>query len=236
VTCTNGELGDAPGGIKPGEPEFSEDLVVATRLAELEESCRILKVAHLERLGFRDSGMVGWDSNHAPGAFASLPVEQAASPLITLIEEYRPHVLVTYDERGIYGHPDHIQAHRITLFAARATGIADKLYFPAISRSAARRLAAAMAASGMQLPEAIDGQEFGVPDELVTTDIDCTAHVGQKRAALQAHRSQTESTFFMTLPAARFDEVFAHETFIRHFDRTGARVPETDLFAGIRPT
>ena len=139
VTCTNGEMGDAPGGIKPGEPGHDEAAVVALRAEELEESCRILGITHLERLGYRDSGMVGWPSNDAPGAFWHVPVPTAAAPLAGLIERYQPDVVVTYDPNGFYGHPDHIQAHRITLAALDAAGSTARLYYPTIRRS---RLAA----------------------------------------------------------------------------------------------
>ena len=148
VTCTDGSLGDAPGGIKPGEPGFDEALVIETRRRELDESCALLGVDHLERLNFKDSGMMGWPSNEAPGAFWQMSVEAAAAPLIALMERYRPQVVVTYDSNGSYGHPDHIQAHRITLHAAEVTAIPDKLYFPVIPRSSWRTVCAGAAGSG----------------------------------------------------------------------------------------
>src|SRR5260221_2997641 len=84
VTCTNGELGDLPGGVKPGDPGHDETKIVASRRAELSRSVARLGVGHLEMLGFRDSGMDGWESNNAPGAFSRLPVAEAAAPLLAL--------------------------------------------------------------------------------------------------------------------------------------------------------
>src|SRR5437899_4253602 len=74
VTCTNGELGDGPGGVKPGEPGHDPEAVAATRLAELAESCRLLNVTHSERLGYRDSGMSDWDYQGHADAFCNVPV------------------------------------------------------------------------------------------------------------------------------------------------------------------
>jgi LmbE family N-acetylglucosaminyl deacetylase len=238
VTCTNGALGDAPGGIKPDDPAFDEELVIATRRRELDASCAILGVRHLELLNYQDSGMMGWPSNSAPGAFWQMGIEEAAKPLIGLMERYRPQVVITYDSNGSYGHPDHIQAHRITLHATEVTGIPDKLYFPVIPRSAWREFAPLLRAAGLDGgdgdAESAPEEEFGTPDELITTRIDCDEFVATKRAALAAHASQTEQSFFMKLPGDLFDRIFGTESFIRHLDRTGLATPETDLFVGIR--
>ena len=79
VTCTNGELGDGPGGVKPGEAGHTKEQVVALRRVELEASCAVLGVRHLELLGYHDSGMMGWPQNEAPNAFWNTPVDQAAA-------------------------------------------------------------------------------------------------------------------------------------------------------------
>src|SRR5690348_17962879 len=105
VTCTDGGCGDGPGGVKPGEPGHDHDTVVALRQAELDASCQILGVSHLELLGYPDSGMMGWESNDAPGSFWRTPVDEAAAKLAALFERYQPYVVVTYDENGFYGHP-----------------------------------------------------------------------------------------------------------------------------------
>src|SRR5580698_7075261 len=87
VTCTDGGCGDGPGGVKPGEPGHDRDAVVRLRQAELERSCEqpeLLRVGHLELLGYRDSGMMGWPTNTEPGAFWGMDVEEAARPLVAL--------------------------------------------------------------------------------------------------------------------------------------------------------
>ena len=234
VTCTDGAFGDAPGGIKPDGEGFDEDLVVETRREELEMSCSILGVGHLERLEYHDSGMMGWPGNNLEKAFWQIPIEVAAEPLVTLMERFRPDVLVTYDADGGYGHPDHIQAHRIAMHAAHVTQIPSKIYFAAIPRSAFHTIKAASRAAGMHYFDGEEDREYGTPDELVTTRVDCTSEVRKKHAALAAHASQTADSFFFKLPDQLFDEVFGMEHFVRHEDRTGAAVPETDLFAGLR--
>jgi N-acetyl-1-D-myo-inositol-2-amino-2-deoxy-alpha-D-glucopyranoside deacetylase len=234
VTCTNGELGDAPGGIKPGEPGHVAAEVVALRRAELEASCRVLGVGHLELLGYRDSGMMGWPSNDTPSAFWHADVTAAAVRLGALIERFRPQVVVTYDENGFYGHPDHIQAHRVTVRACEATGIPDKLYYPAVPVSAIPRMAALLAARGVEVPDDLADAPFGTPDELIGAVVDCGVVAGAKFDSLAAHASQAENIFFLSLGKELFAELFTEEAFVRARDRTGASGRETDLFAGLR--
>jgi LmbE family N-acetylglucosaminyl deacetylase len=235
VTCTNGELGDATGGTKPDHPSHDTTAVVAERRAELERACELLGVGHLELLGYHDSGMMGWPQNEAPHAFWNTPVEEAADRLAELIERYRPEVVVTYDENGFYGHPDHIQANRITRAAIAANPIPQKLYYPAIGRSEIPRFTELLREAGVELPaEAADMPDFGVDDELVTARIDCTAFAETKYRALQAHGSQVENVFFLNLGIDLFSTFFGVETFQRVYDTTGAPVPEDDLFAGLR--
>ncbi len=233
VTCTNGELGDAATGAKPGEPGHDPAAVSAQRRRELERSCDILDVGALEMLGYHDSGMMGWPQNEAPHAFWNAPVDEAASRLAALIERYRPQVVVTYDENGFYGHPDHIQANRITLAALALTDVPVKLYYPVIPRSGIPRFVQILQEAGFEPPrEASDAAEFGVPDEDVAAVIDCTHFAERKYRALQAHGSQSDNAFFLRLGLERFSAVFGQESFQRARDWTGTPLPESDLFDG----
>lgn len=229
VTCTNGELGDTPSA-KPGDDDHDTADVVAVRRKELEDSCRVLGVSHLEVLGYHDSGMMGWPSNDAPGSFWSMAVDEAAKPLVELMERYQPDVVVTYDDFGFYGHPDHIQAHRITLAALEQSGSQAKVYFPTVRRSALATFGDKLREAGVELPE-MDA-DFGSPDEDIAASIDCTEHAQAKFAALAAHASQQENIFFLRLPMEYFTEAFGIEEFLRHRPE-GSQV-ETDLFAGLR--
>jgi LmbE family N-acetylglucosaminyl deacetylase len=232
VTCTNGELGDS-GSIKPGEDGHSTEDVVKLRTRELEDSCKVLGVTHLEMLGYQDSGMMGWSQNDLPGAFWSVPVDEAAAKLAVLIDKYQPDVVVTYDENGFYGHPDHIQAHRITVAALDATGSSAKLYFPTIRRSGLGQFRERLGELGAELPD-IDESNFGSPDELITAEVDCSAYAQQKFDALAAHASQAENIFFLKLPIDVFAEMFGREVFVRARPAPADDVVEDDLFAGLR--
>ena len=238
VTCTDGRCGDGPGGIKPDDPGHEPAAVVAMRQAELEASCAALKVAHLETLGYADSGMMGWATNDLPGAFWNTPVTEAADRLAELIRRYRPDVVVTYDENGFYGHPDHIQAHRITMAAVERTGIPAKVYWTTVPRSAFQEFGRIMKEIGVEFPEP-DGPseempQLGLPDEEITTWVDTSGYGGQKFASLAAHASQAENIFFLQLGQDRFTELMGVETFVRVRDTTDAPTPEDDLFAGLR--
>ncbi|MGI5291481.1 PIG-L family deacetylase [Nonomuraea polychroma] len=235
VTCTNGEQGDDQGGVKPGEEGHDDAAVAARRLGELRESVAHLGIDHLELLGYRDSGMEGWAANSHPDAFANVPVEVAAGRLAALIEHYRPQVVVTYDETGGggYGHPDHVQAHRITAAAVESTGIPDKFYYTAIPRASIKRMFEMMREHGIDLGfEPSD--DFGTPDERVTSVVDVTPYVERKLKALEAHESQGENIFLFRMPPEAQQQAFSHEAFERVLCKVDAPDHEEDLFAGLR--
>jgi LmbE family N-acetylglucosaminyl deacetylase len=254
VTCTDGGCGDGPEGVKPGDPGHDPAAVTAMRRQELQASCDVLKISDLEMLDYADSGMMGWPSNDAPGAFWQTPVEEGAARLAALMRHYRPDVVVTYDENGFYGHPDHIQAHRITMAAldmialettaqgttAQGTAApAPKVYWTTMPRSMMQRFGEVMREFGEDMPEPDPAEaaamaEIGLPDDEITTWVDATAFSGQKFDALAAHASQGENIFFLKMGRERFGELMGLETFVRVRDTTGAPVPENDLFAGLR--
>jgi LmbE family N-acetylglucosaminyl deacetylase len=239
VTCTDGRCGDGPGGVKPGEPGHDPDAVAAMRLEELEASCAALKVTHLEVLGYPDSGMMGWPTNDADGSFWTTPVPAAAARLGELIRRYEPDVIVTYDENGFYGHPDHIQAHRITMAAVELTGSPAKVYWTTVPRSGMERFGKMLRELGVDFPEPDpdvpqSGPPMGLPDEEISTWVDTKAYGAQKFDALAAHASQGENIFFLRMGKEKFTELMGVETFVRVRDTTGAPLPEDDLFAGLR--
>jgi LmbE family N-acetylglucosaminyl deacetylase len=239
VTCTNGELGDAPGGIKPGEPGHDEAAVAAMRQQELEAACEILGVDVLERLGYHDSGMADWEFKGRPDAFCNVPFDESVARVAALIERYEPQVVITYDADSGYDHPDHVQASRVAVAAVEKTAIPAKLYFTARRWRDFEQLRRRMVELGIDVgprPQ-IDEERLRrmeASSARITTSVDTTAVADRKRAALRAHASQLAETWFAKVPEPVFDEVFGTETFIREQDRTGAPVPEDDLFAGLR--
>ena len=151
VTCTNGELGDAPGGIKPGDEGHDEAEVARIRLGELERACETLGVAHLELLGYHDSGMVDWEHKDHPTRSATSPSTSRRTPLES-VRAIPADIVVTYDERGGYDHPDHVHASRVTM-AARSDGNPRKAYFTAFRRSMFAKFRAVLEEQGVDLSE-----------------------------------------------------------------------------------
>ncbi|HZU71404.1 MAG TPA: PIG-L family deacetylase [Acidimicrobiales bacterium] len=241
VTCTNGEYGDGPDHVKPGEDGHDPDTVAKTRLAELETACTILGVSRLETLGYHDSGMPDWPYKDHQSVFCNVPMEESVGRLVRLFTEYRPDVVVTYDAMGGYNHPDHLQAHNITVAAVEQTGIPAKLYFISRRRRDWEKLREQLAAAGVELPappQRPQSEEWlkrmEEMEKRITTTVDTSKWAARKRDALVAHASQLDQSWWTRIPAEAFGEVFAHESFIRAEDRTGAPVPEEDLFAGLR--
>jgi N-acetyl-1-D-myo-inositol-2-amino-2-deoxy-alpha-D-glucopyranoside deacetylase len=188
VTCTLGELGEI---IPPDLRHLFPDELGQHRIVELDRACAALGVADHRFLGgegrYRDSGMMGLPDNDDPRCFWQANVDEAADALAKVIDEVAADVIVTYDAGGFYGHPDHIQAHRVTRRAHELTGQAAKLYATAMPRSVLARAA--------ELPEDTwfvknTDLSVGVPDDQVTTEIDATRYLDAKRAAMRAHETQ----------------------------------------------
>jgi N-acetyl-1-D-myo-inositol-2-amino-2-deoxy-alpha-D-glucopyranoside deacetylase len=214
VTCTLGELGEV---IPPELAHLAADAdggLGEYRIGELAAACAALGVTDHRFLGgpgrWRDSGMMGLPSNDAPGCFWQADVDEAAGDLLSVIREVRPQVLISYDSNGFYGHPDHIQAHRVARRAFElAGGLVSKFYATALPRSVLAGAVEAMrqhqqdgnfpgGGPDFRSVESVDDFPFGVPDEDVTTEIDATAYLEQKLAAMRAHATQiaVDSPFF----------------------------------------
>ncbi len=239
VTCTNGEFGDAPGGVKPGHDAHDEQEVARLRLAELRAACKILGVADLELLGYHDSGMPDWDYKDRAEAFCNVPTADVAARIGSLIERYRPQVVVTYNEKGPYQHPDHVHAAEAATAAVAATGIPAKLYFTAMRGSDWQKIREALRELGEDVPDPGSvspqmRQQMAEAEERITTTVDIRPVLGRKRDALLAHASQINDSWFSKIPPEVGEAAFGRESFIRASDSTGAPVPEDDLFSGLR--
>jgi N-acetyl-1-D-myo-inositol-2-amino-2-deoxy-alpha-D-glucopyranoside deacetylase len=242
VTCTDGAVGEI------SDPALATpENLVEVRARELDEAVRILRVSRLVKLGYRDSGMAGTADNTHPASFEQAPLDDAVERVVQIIREERPQVVITYDERGGYGHPDHVKAHRVAVAACAAAAdgarfppagppwTPAKLYYSVVPRSALGRFSERLREAGIDVPfrgQANEDPPFGVADERVTTAVDVSAYLGAKRAALEAHRTQMgPEQFFMRLPPDFFADMFGRETFQRVMG-PGA-TPETDLFDGV---
>ena len=238
VTCTNGEFGDAPGGIKPGQDGHDEATVAQIRLAELRQSTKLLGVSDLELLGYHDSGMAEWDYKSRPDAFCNIPAAEVTGRIGALIEEYRPQVVITYDDKGLYQHPDHVYASQMAQAAVAKTGVPAKLYLSTIRGSSWGKLRQALREAGVEVPEMTltdeQREQAAAAEAAITTTVDIRPVLSRKREALMAHASQLQESWFAKLPPELAEETFGFESFIRARDITGAPIPETDLFAGLR--
>jgi LmbE family N-acetylglucosaminyl deacetylase len=250
VTCTNGECGDASDGAKPDADHHDGDEVAKVRAVELDNAVKILGIDRLVRLGYRDSGMKGWPQNDDPDSFWATPIPVAAKRLAAILLEERPQVVMTYNAHGFYGHPDHIQAHRVTLAALELLDYEPTLYFNAIPNSimaimgarweqAERERAAADAEKGIvRAPEPEDPDdervEMGTPDELIDAVIDVSAVNDAKYEALAAHHSQIADSFWMKMGREEFKKQMRTEWFVRVTNPMNLSGSVSDIFAGYR--
>jgi N-acetyl-1-D-myo-inositol-2-amino-2-deoxy-alpha-D-glucopyranoside deacetylase len=244
VTCTDGAVGE----ISDAALATPENLV-EVRSRELDAAVHILGVSRLSKLGYRDSGMAGTDDNLNPRSFRQADFDAAVGQVVRVIREERPQVIVTYDENGMYGHPDHIRAHEVAVIAFDAAGhpgrfpeagapwTPSRLFYAVVPRSSFARMGQRLREAGIETPfgETPDGQApppFGVDDARVTTRVDVSAYTEAKRAALEAHRTQMGAdNFIMRLPAPLFSEMFGQESF--QLVRGPSEGSEQDLFGGL---
>lgn len=214
VYATRGEVGRvADGFLDPGET------LVERRMAEAQRSAALLGVARVEWLGYQDSGMMGTPENDNPGCFWQTDVEEAAAGLAAIVRNEAADVLTIYDANGNYGHPDHIQVHRVGVRAAELTGTQQVLELT-WDRDHLRSLMRTAADDGLlndDLPDFDDPDlVFGTPGELITTRVDVRAFLDQKRASMEAHASQSQDTGpLLRLPPVAFDAALGQEWYIR---------------------
>jgi LmbE family N-acetylglucosaminyl deacetylase len=230
VMATAGECGEvADGVLAPGET------LGERRQKELAEAADILGVARVEILGYRDSGMIGTPENESPDCFWQAPVDEAAARLARILCEERPEAFTTYDDHGNYGHPDHIQVHRVGVRAAEMAQV-DRVYEATMNRDHLRRLMARANELGFgdvsDLPDMEDiGDAMGLPEEMLTTAVDVSAQLEVKRRAMAAHVSQiAENSFFLTIPPAAFAAAFGTEWYRLRGASPG--IQETEILSG----
>jgi N-acetyl-1-D-myo-inositol-2-amino-2-deoxy-alpha-D-glucopyranoside deacetylase len=248
VTCTLGERGEV---IPPELRHKTGGTLGGHRLQELAKAMHELGVKDFRCLGgagrYQDSGMMGTSDNDNPDCFWQADVDEAAEYLVEVIREVRPQVLVTYDPDGGYGHPDHIQAHRVATRAAELAADAGqsiaKVYWNRAPRTVVEEGFARLRTALPDLPfdktAAVDDVPGVVDDERITTAIDGTAYAAAKTAALRAHATQIEvapNEPYFVLSNYLAQPVFTTE----HYELVRPPVrgepggaPETDLFEGL---
>jgi N-acetyl-1-D-myo-inositol-2-amino-2-deoxy-alpha-D-glucopyranoside deacetylase len=257
VTCTLGEEGEVLVSELAHLAADREDGLGQHRVGELAAAMEALRVQDHRFLGgpgrWRDSGMMGTPANDRPECFWQADLDEAVRELVTVVREVRPQVVVTYDENGGYGHPDHVQAHRVTVAAFDAAGDpsyapelgepwqASKLYWTAVPKSMLQAGIDHLRDSGQTGffgVESADDLPFGVPDETVTTEVDARDHLDAKVAAMRAHKTQiaVDGPFF-ALSNGIGQKAFGREHYVLarggQGNGDGPDGREDDLFAGL---
>ncbi|MGY4540800.1 mycothiol S-conjugate amidase [Arthrobacter sp. UYNi723] len=258
ATCTDGSRGDIQNPAVEGEPHPKRDMAGARRL-EMDQAAKVLGIQQ-RWLGFTDSGLPEGDPLPPlpAGSFAVQPLERAAAPLVRLVRDFKPQVIVSYDENGGYPHPDHIMAHRVAVEAFAAAGDPgrypdagaawepSKLYYDrAFSPDRFRALHFALEEAGLQSPYAqrlaawleTDAEGHTPPQgaHATTTQIDCGDFFEARDDALRAHRTQVDPLgFFFAVSAEMQRRVWPWEDYSLIESRVPAELPEKDLFAGLR--
>jgi LmbE family N-acetylglucosaminyl deacetylase len=226
VLATNGEWGESPA-------DLGDQSLLERRRDEVTASAAALGIARVVWLGYEDSGMTGWEQNANPGSFFQAPLDEAAERLAEVLREENCDIVTVYDWHGNYGHPDHIQVHRVGHRAAELAGTA-KVFEATINRDAIRRLAQAAKDMGMPIGgegddefdidgPADDGNPMGTEEHEITLAIDVTDYIANKRASIRAHTSQiTDTSFFLQMPDEMFAMSFGTEWFIEKGVATGS--------------
>ena len=240
VVATRGERGEVPDGFLTEGEELWE-----RRLRESAAAARVLGIDRLEFLGYVDSGMMGEPTNDGEYSFWTADVESAATRLAAILDEESADVLTVYDDHGLYGHPDHIQVHRVGVRAAELAGT------PQVMAATMNRDVIIQARAEGRFPADEDGEadgdgneaadtgniddldSFGTPEADLTHGIDVTRFTGRKRAAMKEHRSQiADDSWFLTLDDDDFARAFGIEWFIEVGNPRGVDEPIRTAFDG----
>ncbi|MFW0170406.1 mycothiol conjugate amidase Mca [Rothia sp. P4278] len=257
ASMTGGERGDILNAEVESNPLAHRDLA-GVRRAEMKQAAEVLGIEH-RWIGFVDSGLPQGDPlPPLPfGSFASLPLEQAAAPLIRLVRDFKPHLILTYDEIGGYPHPDHIMTHRVSMEAFQKAGEpgaypgtgqpwqVSKIYYDrAFSLDRMKAFNSYLEAEGLESPfaqwiamsleEDAEGHRPPISRHQTTTRINCADFFEKRDQALLAHRSQVapDSIFFVVSPEIQ-RKIWPFEDYVLAHSRVGTELPETCFAAGI---
>jgi LmbE family N-acetylglucosaminyl deacetylase len=242
VCATRGEVGEI------SDPALAtRETLAAVREAELRCASQALGIHELIFLDYRDSGMAGTPENNDPRAFMNIPAEETIARLVGIIRRLQPHVVLTFDPKGGYGHPDHIAIHRHTVAAFHAAGNPDqypeqglawqpaRLFYPVFPRSQFREMREQMAALGLDTSEFDrfeEEGEIGWPDDQVDMILDVSGSVETKWSALTCHQTQLgPDNIFQRLPRDLVSQMMSREYFAQVWPKGGRR--GSDLFEGI---
>jgi LmbE family N-acetylglucosaminyl deacetylase len=220
VVATNGDYGETPEDLGPTET------LVQRRRAETMRSAAALGIHRVAWLGYRDSGMTGWEQNADPLSFTQAPVDEAAELVAAVLREEAADVLTIYDWHGNYGHPDHVKVHRVGVRAAELAGT-PAVFEATMNRDAFAAMVAASDGLGADFDPngpADDGNPFGMPESELNLRVDVSEYIPQKRRSIESHVSQvTDTGTFLSMPEEVFALAFGTEWFIERGVAPGLR-------------
>ncbi len=222
VIATNGDHGESH-GVEPGES------LIDRRRAEAECAAKVLGIQRLVWLGYRDSGLTGWEQNADPDSFLQAPLDEAAGRLADVLREEQADILTVYDWHGNYGHPDHVKLHSVGYRAAEMAGT-PVVYEVTMNRDLFMRWMQEARASGEIGDEfdengpTDDGNPLGTSEAEIALAVDVGPWVGRKRDAMRCHASQvTDTGWFLAMPDDRFATLFGTEFYNRRGVEPGMR-------------
>jgi len=246
VTCTRGEEGEVLVQDLAHLAAHATDSLGEHRVIELADAMKALGITDHRFLGegdkkYRDSGMMGTEPNNRPDVFWQADLELASDDLVKVIDEIRPHILITYDEIGGYGHPDHIQAHRVAMRAAeKSSWSIEKIYWNVMPKSVIQEGIDAMKALGSDFMGAEKAEDlpFAKDDSFVHAMVDGNEYVDKKMDAMRAYATQIEVDGpFFALSNNLGLQVWGNEYYTlvkgQKSEPFDSRGHEMDLFAGI---
>jgi LmbE family N-acetylglucosaminyl deacetylase len=233
ITCTGGQLGFDAAGRSGDQEGHDERQTRATRASELQRSAEILGFERVVTLGYDDSGMMGWPQNKNPHAFMNADVDAVARTIACIFDEEGAAIVVTYDENGFYGHPDHIQANVVTRRAIELSKSVERLYYSVVPEGIMTSLVDQATAQGLSMPAWVLDASLHVKDDLVATTLDASEYIRTKHDAMAAHATQIDNEDLVEMNDELFSLLFSTEYYQRAWARHDTADDQTDLMGGL---
>jgi LmbE family N-acetylglucosaminyl deacetylase len=234
ITCTNGRLGVDDQWLAGSDPAHHTDWVREVRASELVTSARLVGVSRTVCLGYDDSGLTGWPQNRESSSFVNQDVDAVARTLASLFDEENAKVVITYDENGYYGHPDHIMANTVTRRAIALSSTVERLFYPVTPASVLEEFVPAATARKVYLPLWVHDAGKGIADEDVNVTINAATLAPVKQASIAAHASQVDNADLATMDADLFQLLLGREFYILGWSRHNLTLKSDDLFEGVK--
>ena len=233
ITCTNGRLGFDGEGRSGDQAGHDARQTKITRAGELQHSAAIQGIARVVNLGYDDSGMKGWPQNEKATAFVNTDVDAVARTIAAILDEEDAAVVVTYDESGFYGHPDHVKTNEVTRAAVALSSSVERLYYSIVPEGIIASLVEGAEELGLSMPAWVLDASTHVRDELVSTTLDVSEHVGVKRDSMAAHASQVDNDDLVQMPDGLFSLLFSTEYYQRAWSRHETNGDRNDLMGDL---